>query len=45
MGDTVDPVGTDVQYFSVVSDRYVRLSKHLTTRFVEPGNVFKFEVE
>jgi hypothetical protein len=44
-GDTVDPVGTDVQYYSVVSGRYVQASRHLTTRFVEPGNVFKFVVE
>jgi hypothetical protein len=43
--DMVDPVGTDVQYYSVVSGRYVQVSRHLTTRFVEPGNVFKFEVE
>ncbi|BEU26072.1 hypothetical protein PBP221_62120 (plasmid) [Paraburkholderia sp. 22B1P] len=44
-GQAVDPVGTDVQYYSIVSGRYVPTSRRLATRFVEPGNVFKFEVE
>lgn len=40
-----DPVGNDVQYFAIHGGRYVRTERHLSTRFAEPSNVFRFTVE
>lgn len=43
--DVDDPIGTEVQYFAIDGKRYVPTDRHFSTRFTEPANVFKFEVE
>jgi|GEM_PF-3613698 len=39
------PVGANIQYFMIEGRRYVATEQHQKTRFTEPDNVFKFEVE